>query len=294
MSVIKAGTVSICIPTYNSEETIEATLRGALSQDWPSIEIIVSDDASTDGTVRKIAELGDERVRLMRNERNLGLVGNWNASVRYSSGEFVKLLPADDVIASTCVSREARALQGNQGCSFTVCYTNILDAAGAIVAKSAWRLGGPGVQDARRNALRSVRTYNHFGSPVNVLFRRRDFDAIGGFDPAFPFCADYDMWLMLCYKGSVFVIDDYLASFRTRPQSNTSVVMSKKRAQWRREHVRMIQKHARLGIIKLGSLDIASHVVFRVLRTFAVSVFLRLTPLLSWARARGLKGGRFQ
>ena len=74
--------VSICIPAYNSAPFIERTIRSALKQTYDNIEVVVVDDCSSDNTVQVVQSIEDERVRLICNESNLGMTGNWNKCVR--------------------------------------------------------------------------------------------------------------------------------------------------------------------------------------------------------------------
>ncbi|MBM4275125.1 MAG: glycosyltransferase family 2 protein, partial [Deltaproteobacteria bacterium] len=74
--------VSICIPAYNAQRFIAATLESALRQDYPNLEIIVSDDGSADRTAEIVQAYGSRGVRLIRQARNLGMTGNMNAVIR--------------------------------------------------------------------------------------------------------------------------------------------------------------------------------------------------------------------
>lgn len=74
--------ISICIPTFNRCERLRQVLAILLSSEFPNFEIVVSDDASPDATWETLQRFDDSRVRAARQERNLGMKGNWNAVVR--------------------------------------------------------------------------------------------------------------------------------------------------------------------------------------------------------------------
>ena len=90
--------VSVILPAWNAEDTLAFAARSILDQTWRPIELIVVDDASTDGTWRVARELaaGDERVRLMRNERNVGPYVSKNLALTQVRGRFVTGHDADD------------------------------------------------------------------------------------------------------------------------------------------------------------------------------------------------------
>lgn len=93
--------VSILIPTYNREKYIAEALDSALAQTYENIEIIVSDNASTDRTVDIVNEYikRDARIRLFQNEENVGPVLNWKVCLDQACGVYSKILWSDDLIA---------------------------------------------------------------------------------------------------------------------------------------------------------------------------------------------------
>lgn len=93
--------VSILVPVYNRKNIIVETLNSALTQTYGNIEVVVVDNASTDGTWELISELskGDNRLKVFRNDTNLGPVRNWLRCVEEASGEFGKILWSDDLIS---------------------------------------------------------------------------------------------------------------------------------------------------------------------------------------------------
>ena len=97
--------VTIGIPVFNGAEFLEAALDAACTQEWPELEILVADNASTDRSV-EIAEArcrADERVRLIRAEENRGAAWNFNRLVEQAKGEFFWWLPHDDVLEPRAV-----------------------------------------------------------------------------------------------------------------------------------------------------------------------------------------------
>lgn len=91
--------VSICIPTYNRAGTfLPQALAAALGQTYRNLEILVSDNASTDGTPELMRGVQDPRVRYCRQEKNLGSVGNIDFCIQASRGAYTLLLMDDDSI----------------------------------------------------------------------------------------------------------------------------------------------------------------------------------------------------
>jgi FkbM family methyltransferase len=90
--------VSVVIPTYNAEESIEAVIDSLLRQTWRNLEVIVVDDCSTDGTCERVDRLTavDDRVRLVRKTVNEGAYPTRNAGARLATGHFITVHDSDD------------------------------------------------------------------------------------------------------------------------------------------------------------------------------------------------------
>jgi len=92
-----APDVSILIPTYDQRASIGAAIRSALAQTHASLEVVVADDCSSDGTFEAAAAIRDPRCRVVRNERNLGRVGNYRHLLHdLARGEWALVLDGDD------------------------------------------------------------------------------------------------------------------------------------------------------------------------------------------------------
>ena len=93
--------ISVLIPVHNREELILPCIESARAQTFRDIEIIVSDNASTDGTLKVCEELAkkDKRISVLRNGTNQGPVLNWRRCMEAARGEFGKILFSDDLMA---------------------------------------------------------------------------------------------------------------------------------------------------------------------------------------------------
>lgn len=98
--------VSIIIPTYNAVKYVQQTVESCLAQTHDSLEIIIQDDCSSDGTWELLAKLYSQepKVKLFRNTKNLGIGDNWNAAYLKASGEYFVIFNADDLMHPTMVA----------------------------------------------------------------------------------------------------------------------------------------------------------------------------------------------
>ncbi len=111
-----APLVSILVPTYGQAAYLPAALSGALAQDYPNLEVVVSDDASPDDTETLVKSWSDPRLRYYRNDPNLGRVGNYRRTLyEYARGRWVLNLDGDDcLIDRSFISAAVAAAEGEK------------------------------------------------------------------------------------------------------------------------------------------------------------------------------------
>ena len=101
----KGPLVTIAIPTFNRAALLRGCIQSALAQTYRNLEMLVSDNASTDDTASVLLEFNDKRLRVMKQETNIGLLPNWNACLAGAGGEYVVFVSDDDRISPWLVER---------------------------------------------------------------------------------------------------------------------------------------------------------------------------------------------
>ena len=267
--------VSVCIPAYNNEDTIEATVRSALNQTYENLEVIVVDDCSRDGTVKQVEAIQDSRLRLIRNEKNLGMGGNWNKAIFQARGEYVKLLCGDDILYPESIEKEAEALFQNPDVSLAMSDTRLINMQGGPIG-SFKRFPVNGRMNGRKLARISLLFNNFFGAPCNNLFRKSTAESLGGFDTGFTYILDFDFWVRLASMGYVYVIHEPLNGCRVRQDSNTDQVMGSgtKGNLYVSEHKKLLEKHQKeLGY---GRIYMGVSLRWRKMRSRLIHYYLKL------------------
>jgi glycosyltransferase involved in cell wall biosynthesis len=105
--------VSVLLPCFDAERFVGAALDSLLGQTYDELEILAMDDASEDGTfgILEAYAAGDERVRVLRNERNLGLIATLNRGVAEARGELIARMDADDISARRRIERQLETIR---------------------------------------------------------------------------------------------------------------------------------------------------------------------------------------
>jgi glycosyltransferase involved in cell wall biosynthesis len=126
--------VSVGVPVYNGEAYLPAALDALLAQDLDDLEVIVCDNASTDATgdIARRYAAGDPRVHYHRNQRNLGLSGNFNRAFELSSGRYFKWAAHDDWHPPQTLRRCTDALEADPGAVLCASAVAIMDDDGEV------------------------------------------------------------------------------------------------------------------------------------------------------------------
>lgn len=267
--------ISVCIPAYNSSEFIGETIKSILNQTYKNLELIIVDDQSKDNTIEIVESFKDERIKLYRNEKNLGMVGNWNRCLELAKGEYVKLICADDLLMPKALEKEAAAMDSNPSVNLVESDTALIDIYGKKTGAFR-RYFRSGVVDGKKLAKTSLMLNNFFGAPCNNLIRKSILEKTGGFDSEFTYILDFDIWVRIACQGNVYIIHELLNSFRIRKDSNTGDLIKNNRKIYVDEHRRLVNKHARAGILKISSLECKISVLIRKFRNVLVDLYLKL------------------
>jgi glycosyltransferase involved in cell wall biosynthesis len=193
--------VSVIIPAFNAEAFISDTLDSVLAQTYPNVEIVVSDDGSTDGTRDRVAAYGS-RVKYVYRENSGGVSAPRNAGAKASAGSLLVFIDADDLMAPGRIEAEVRCLahHPNVGLVFSDYgefgvdrrqedgHFQTCPMLQRVLADSP-AVGGAAVLDSA-TATELLLTEN-FGSS-SPMVRRRVFDQIGGYDPGAMSSEDFE------------------------------------------------------------------------------------------------------
>src|ERR1035437_5781020 len=100
--------VSIGIPTFNRRVYTLRAAKSALSQTYTKIEVIVSDNASTDDTIQHLSAIEDARLVILRHPENSGMVANFNSCLKAATGKLFLMLSDDDWLEPDAIEKVSR------------------------------------------------------------------------------------------------------------------------------------------------------------------------------------------
>ncbi|MEO8627245.1 MAG: glycosyltransferase family 2 protein [Betaproteobacteria bacterium] len=215
-----APLVSVCIPTYNYRHYLLEAVESALAQTQQNIEIVVVDNASTDGTIELLSELSarDRRIRFVRNPTNLGMTANFNRCLELAEGKYIKFLCADDVLSAKCVERMADIAERHPEVSLVGCARYLFDDRKRVVGQRGYSRA-PLVADGRKIIADCFFSGNLIGEPTAVLFRNDD--RARRFNLGYTQLLDLELWFRLLESGAFAFIPEALCGIRQHAAQGT-------------------------------------------------------------------------
>lgn len=213
--------ISVCIPVYNCERYIGATIKSVLDQTFKNFELVILNNCSTDRTLDIIRQYMDPRIRVIENETNIGAEGNWNKALSEARGKFVKILCADDLLYPNCLERQLAVFEDpyNEGVALVCCGRDIINEQGNKIMNRNFK-GQSGRLLGYQAIKKTIRAgTNRIGEPTAVLFRADVLTNSGQFNASIPYIIDLDLWCRMLLHGDLYIIPESLCVFRVSSNS---------------------------------------------------------------------------
>lgn len=201
--------VSVVIPTRNRCERVVRAISSVRDQTWPNVEIIVVDDASTDATSERLAELRRETptLRVIRNDQPRGGGGARNIGIAATKGRWVAFLDDDDRWMPRKIEVQLATLRSKPEASAASCFFYYHG-----------RFRRPRLVRVPSNLTeQQILSANDLGGASMCLTSRAMLDRIGGFDPLLRSGQDWELWLRLFYAGPIVVCNEPLVVYDSHP-----------------------------------------------------------------------------
>jgi glycosyltransferase involved in cell wall biosynthesis len=212
--------ITVITPSYNGRRFIAETLESVLGQAYPNLEVMVMDGGSTDGTVDVLRSYGD-RIHWV-SEADRGQSHAINKGMALATGEILTFLNADDLYEAGALHAVGRFFAGHPEAAWVTGKCRRVDAEGRETQrlftwyKNFW---------LRTHSYGVLQVTNYVPQPA-TFWRREVADAVGPFREDLYFTMDYDYWLRIGQQFRLYVIDQYLASFRAHLQAKTGIMKS--------------------------------------------------------------------
>lgn len=223
--------VSIIVLTYNSSLTILETLESLRKQSYPNIELIISDDASKDETVKicqtwvQANSYKFKKCTILTTESNTGVSANCNRGCKIANGVWIKLIAGDDALYPNAISELIKFSHEYPNAyivhSRMKCYNDyFIEAnikADILQDYPPILTNNKGNNSQKQYLLLSLG--NYIGA-VTVFMKRSLYKEVNGYDESIKQCEDWPMWLKVTHLGYPFYfLDQYTSKYRISSSS---------------------------------------------------------------------------
>ncbi len=272
--------VSICIPLYNGEKYIDETIQCCINQTYKNLEIIISDNCSTDSSIERIKSYNDPRIKIFRNDTNIGLLGNFRKAFTYATGPYMSFLSADDGMELDAIEKGVKILEDPKYSDVALVnsYVNIINDESKTVFTKKFIFGGG--KFSSYWAIRANFLYgsNSIGEPNGSVWRKSAYDKIP--EPKFKngntWTIDIDIIFEILLHGNCYIIPEPLGKFRLSQQSSSKKDMKFAHAKLFREYAMALHKDKRFNFSRFWVFTATvNSIILEVLRNIFYVLFIK-------------------
>lgn len=204
--------VSILLPVYNGAQFLRIAIDSILKQTYLDFELIIIDDGSTDDTVAIIQAIDDTRVKLFRNQVNLGIVATLCRGLQECTGVYIARMDADDIALPERIAEQVSFLEKNP-------HIDVVDSVQTVIDENGEKIGRTNsVVVEQSDILKYLPKLNCLGHP-SVMVRAHVLKSFGYRNVPYE---DYDLWLRLAAaKKGIYKLPTPLLLFREHSASIT-------------------------------------------------------------------------
>lgn len=206
--------ISVIIPTYNAEKTIQETVNSVLHQTLDDLELIIINDGSQDRTLEVLSAIDDPRLKVF-SYPNGGVAVSRNRGLAKATGQYISFLDADDLWTPDKLAAQYQALQDNPNAAVAYSWTDYVDESGQFLGVCA-RATNNG------NLYQLLLLADVIGSGSNPLIKAEAIAKVGEFDPAVVPTEDWDMWIRLAEHFKYVAVPAVHVLYRQLPNSGSS------------------------------------------------------------------------
>lgn len=204
--------ISVVIPLYNKVEQVVQTLRSVLAQTFQEFEVVIVDDGSTDGSVKKVRSVQDGRIRII-GQQNAGVAAARNRGIAEARYDFIAFLDADDEWKPTYLETQYNLAQKYKDCDVYACNYEFRNAAGKVTPTILHKLPFDSEDGVLSNYF-EVACCSH--PPLwtsAVMVRKSAIQAVGGFPVGIKSGEDLLTWARLAISYKIAFNKKTLAVF---------------------------------------------------------------------------------
>jgi len=208
---VNESQLTVLMTVHNCRLYISKAVQSILSQTFEDFEFLIIDDASTDDSIEIIKGFNDPRIRLIRNEENIGLTRSLNLGISLANAQYIARMDSDDISMPTRLQKQINFLKKNPSYGLVGTRFRYIDEQGHQVLESHL----PSTNQEIKKKLYDSNQFAH----SSVMFTIQSIQTVGSYKNFFIYAQDYDLFLRISEKYDVYNIPEVLVEWRIRLNS---------------------------------------------------------------------------
>lgn len=202
--------VSVLMPLFNREDLVSQAISSVLSQTFQDFEFIIIDDGSTDKSVNIVESFNDPRIKLIKNEKNLGIIKTLNKGIEQANGTYLARMDSDDLCLPERLEKQVKYMEKNKEVSICGTWINTIDYNGRVDSNVKFPY--------KSYKECEVRMYfNCIFAHPSIMFRVSDFKNNNLlYSEEFMHVEDFELWNRIVMETNMKIINipEYLLKYR--------------------------------------------------------------------------------
>jgi glycosyltransferase involved in cell wall biosynthesis len=207
--------VTVLMSVYNGEKYLREAIDSILGQTFKDFEYLIIDDGSTDSSSDIIRSYTDSRIRLIQNEKNIGLTRSLNKGLKLAKGEYIARMDADDISMPERLEKQVRFLDEHKNVALISSSVIFIDSCGKEVRR--WDLA----TDSDEIKSIFLRDQNQILHPFS-MYKKRCVEKVGMYREEFEVAQDVDLWMRMIERYDIANVQEALGVYRIGRNSVTT------------------------------------------------------------------------
>ena len=231
--------VTILMSVYNGEKYLRKAVDSILNQTFKDFEFLIINDGSTDKTAEILQSYRDPRIKIVNNQKNMGLTKSLSRGLGIAKGDYIARMDADDISMPERLEKQVNMLEQRPELGMVGTWYCVIDEKDNIKYEVK--------NDGNPVILRWKLLFNNEFVHSSVMMRKRAYEDSGGYNPEFQAAQDYDLWSRIAKKWQIGLVPKILCYRRERTEHSITIEKNKtQKAMARKVRVRSIDELTKL------------------------------------------------